>query len=65
MTTSTSSSAHAAASDLDLAAAEERRRIGPRALLQHAQHDLRAGGRGEAGELVERVFGVEVTGASR
>ena len=44
---------------LDLAGAEKRRRIGLRPLLQHAQHDLGAGGLGEAGELVERALGVE------
>ena len=47
---------------LDLAAAEERRRIRLRPLLQHAQHDGGAGGRGEAGQLVERMFGIELTG---
>ena len=31
------------------------------ALLLHAQHDVGAGGRGEAGQLVERMFGIEVT----
>src|SRR5262249_34901800 len=45
---------------LDLSAAEERRRIGLRALLLHAQHDVGAGGRRQAGELVERMFGIEV-----
>ena len=59
MTTSTSVSAHDAASVCDLAGAEKRRRIGLRPLLQHAQHDLRAGGLGQAGELVERSLGVE------
>ena len=44
---------------LDLAGAEEGRRIGLRPLLQHAQHDLGAGGLGQAGELVERALGVE------
>ena len=47
---------------LDLAAAEERRRIGLRTILQHAQDDGRAGGRGEAGKLVERMFGIELAG---
>ncbi len=47
---------------LHFAAAEERRRVGPRALLQHAQDDGRAGGRGEAGKLVERVFRIDLAG---
>ena len=33
--------------------------IGLRPLLQHAQHDLGAGGLGQAGELVERPLGLE------
>ena len=40
MTTSTSVSAHGRGERLDLAGAEERRRIGLRPLLQHAQHDV-------------------------
>ena len=43
----------------DLAGAEKRRRVGLRALLQHAQHDLGAGGFGQAGELLERSLGLE------
>ena len=39
MTTSTSSSSHDGGERLDLAAAEERRRIRPRPLLQHAEND--------------------------
>ena len=38
--------------------------IGPRALLHHAQDDRRAGGGGQAGELVERMFGIELTGCA-
>ena len=44
----------------DLALAEERRRIGPGALLLHAQHGVGAGRRREAGQLVERMFRIEV-----
>ena len=47
---------------LDLAAAEKRRGIRLRPLLQHAQHDVGAGRGGQAGELVERMFGIEVAG---
>ena len=42
---------------IELAAAEKRRRVGPRALLRHAQHDVGAGGVGQAGQLLERLFG--------
>src|SRR4029453_3135537 len=45
---------------LHLAAAQERRGIRLRALLLDAQHDIGAGRRRETGELVERVFGIEV-----
>ena len=48
----------------DLAAAEKGRGIRLRALLQHAQHDRRAGRRREAGKFVERMFGIEVTGSA-
>ena len=34
-------------------------------LLQHAQHDVGAGSGGETGELVERMFGIEVCGKDR
>ena len=44
---------------IDFAAAEKRRGVGLGPLLQHAQHDLRAGGVGEAGQLFERMFGVD------
>ena len=44
---------------LDLAAAEERRRIGLGTILQHAQHDARARGFGEAAELFEGMFRVD------
>ena len=44
---------------LDLAGAEKGRRIGLRALLQHAQHDLRAGRLREAGQFVERSLRFE------
>ena len=54
----------AAREHLDLAAAEERRGIRLRALLLHAQHDVGAGRGGEAGQLVERVFGIEMSGES-
>ena len=49
---------------LDLAGAEKRRRIRLRPFLEHAQHDLGAGGLRQAGELVERALGVEPAGAS-
>ena len=41
-----------------LAAADERRRIGPRTLLHRAQHGLGARGLGQAGELFENQFGI-------
>ncbi len=44
---------------LDFAAAEKRRRVGLGSLLQHAEHDARAGGVGESGQLFERMFGVD------
>ena len=47
---------------LHFTAAKKRRRIGPRALLQHAQDDAGSGGRSQTGELVERVFGVDLAG---
>ena len=58
MTTSTSASAQAAASDCDLAAADEGGRVRLRPLLQHAQHDRGAGGVGQPGQLLERLLGV-------
>ena len=64
MTTSTFSLGGGDGERLDLAGAEKRRRIGLRALLQHAQHDLGARGLREAGELVERSLGVEPPGAT-
>ena len=45
----------------DLAAAEKRRRIRFGALLQHAQTDIGAGGGGQPGQLVERMFGIELS----
>ena len=59
MTTSTSVSAHDAASVSILPAPRKVDGIGLRPLLQHAQHDLGAGRLGQAGELVERALGVE------
>ena len=59
MTTSTLASAQAAGQQVQLAAAEKRRRVRPRALLRDAQDDLRAGGLGEAGQLVHRLLGGE------
>ena len=47
---------------LHLAAAEKGRGIRLRPILQHAEDDRRAGGRCEAGELVERMFGIELAG---
>ena len=44
---------------VDFAAAEKRRRIGLRAILQHAQHHARAGGVGESCQFFERMFGVD------
>ena len=64
MTTSTSVSARGERQRLDLAGAEERRRIGLRPLLQHAQHDLGAGRLGEAGQLVERSLRLETPRAA-
>ncbi len=43
----------------DFAAAEERGRVGPGAILQHAQHHARAGRFGEAAELFEGMFCVD------
>ena len=57
-------SSQEAASDRNLAAAEKRRGIRLGALLQHAQHDRRAGGRRQAGQFVERMLGIEVTGSA-
>jgi hypothetical protein len=47
---------------LHLAAAEKCRGVGLRAVLQNAQDDQRAGGRCEAGELVEGMFGIDLAG---
>ena len=44
---------------VDLAAAEECRGIRPRAILQHAQDDARAGRFGEAAKLFEGMFRVD------
>ena len=44
---------------VDLAAAEKRRRIRFRTILQDAQHHARARGFGEAAELFKRMFGVD------
>ena len=41
----------------DLAAAQVKRGVGRGALLDEAQHDLRAGGAGQTVELFEAVFG--------
>ena len=49
---------------VDLAAAEERRRIRLGSILQHAQHDARARGFGEAAELFEGMFRVDPTRAA-
>ena len=46
-----------------LAAADERGRIGLRPFLQHAQHDRRAGRVGQTGQLVERLLGVDAARA--
>ena len=62
MTVSIAASSQAAASVLDFAAAEKRRRVRLGPLLQHAQHDVGAGGGRQARELVERMFGIEVAG---
>ena len=59
MTRSTSASARGVRQHLDLAAAEEGRRIGPGPILQHAQHHARARGVGEAAELFEGMFRVD------
>ena len=61
MTTSIDASSHAVASDVDLAAAEEGGRIGLGPLLQHAKADLRARRCREPAELVERMFGIEMS----
>src|SRR6185436_2467129 len=45
---------------LHLPAAEKRRGIRLRPLLLHAQHDVGAGSVRESGQLVERMFGIEV-----
>ena len=47
-----------------LARTEKRRRIGLGPLLQHAQHDLGAGGFGQPRELLERAFGFHAPGAA-
>ncbi len=44
---------------LDLAAAEERRGVGPRAFLQDAHDDARAGGLGQAAEFLEGMFRID------
>ena len=44
---------------VDLAAAEERGRVGLGTILQHAQDDAGARGLGEAGELFEGMFRVD------
>ena len=49
---------------VDLAAAEKRRRIGLGALLQHAQHDTRAGGVGQSCQFFEGMFRVDAAGAA-
>ena len=63
-TTSTPVSAHDAASTSIFPRAQIGGGIRLRPLLQHAQHDLRAGGFGESGELLERALRLETTGAS-
>src|SRR5712691_3010421 len=50
---------------LDLAGAEERRRIGFRTLLEYAQHDLGPRRLCEAGQLVERALGFLPARAAR
>ena len=45
---------------VELAAADERRGIGRRPLLNHRQDDGGAGGFGEAGELFERMLGIQL-----
>ena len=64
ITTSTSASAQAAASDATLPAADEGGGVGLRPLLQHAQDDARACGVGEARELVERMIRIAAAGRS-
>ena len=53
-----------AGEQFDLAAAEKRRGVGLGTLLQHAQHDLRAGGIGQTGQLFEGMLGVDPTRAA-
>ena len=64
MTMSTLSSEAETASVLILPAPRNVDGSGFGPLLQHAQHDLRAGGLRQAGELVERPLGVEPPGAA-
>ena len=42
---------------IELALSDEGRRVGPRPLLRHTQGDIGAGGVGEAGQFLERLFG--------
>ena len=46
---------------LDLAAAKERRRVWPRTVLENTQDDRRTSRSRKACELVERMFGIDLT----
>ena len=59
MTTSTSASAQAAARLATLPAPMNVPASGFGALLQHPQHDGGAGGVGKAGQLLERLLGID------